>query len=313
VLLHRKSLHPQDGLSFDDLEQKFSSLQAVDDSHLIKPVASCRILRNNHPLHGYFLLPRAEGGNLRDFWARQTTEPLSDQRLMKWVLNQTRGLCNALSIIYQRGECHGDIRPENILLFSEGGYKGTLRITFGGLPASDGQNRYIPPELVDGDHIPLHLIGTATLRNLIDIWCLGCVYVELLIWILYGADGLSVFDRSGAIYFWGRRNGEVIVHPLIQDWLNRLSRDLTGPTTALSDLLSVVKSDMLVPNLRSRINSTRVHERLVRISEKSSAEERYLLNPNTRRNIITRLSVLPLADMARASPPPAGTGNRRSG
>lgn len=249
---------------------------------------------------------------MRDFWARETTEPLSDQKLMEWILNQTRGLCNALSIIYQRGDCHGDIRPENILLFSEGGYKGTLRITFGGSPASHRQNRYIPPELVDGDIIPLHLIGSETLSNLIDVWCLGCVYVELLIWILYRTDGLSVFNRSGAIYFWGRRNGEVIVHPLIQDWLNRLSRDLAGPATALSDLLHVVKSDMLVPNLRSRNNSTRVHERLDKISEKASAEERYLLNPNTRRNIITRLSVLPLADMARASPPP-GTGNRRSG
>jgi serine/threonine protein kinase len=123
---------------------------------------------------------------------------------------------------------HGDLKPQNILVFpsSPGEDYGTLKISdfgLGGLrkrapSSSSGTFRptpaYTPPEH-DTD-------GADAWRSSGDVWALGCLYLEFIVWFFGGADYLREFQirrqangRSSAFYEAGRY-GKVDVKPSVR-------------------------------------------------------------------------------------------------
>lgn len=98
---------------------------------------------------------------------------------------------------------HGDINPFNILWYDndhsdKNALRGTLKITdFGqaelntSMSKTNGQNvamtmTYRPPEC---DLLP------RVIRQSYDIWCLGCVFLEFVTWMLGGSQLLWDFIR----------------------------------------------------------------------------------------------------------------------
>ena len=97
---------------------------------------------------------------------------------------------------------HGDLKPENILNFLNSGEKtglGMLKIADMGLAKRHvvatqdrshltstryGTIRYEAPETVTAIHAR---------SRLYDIWSMGCITLEFIIWILYGNDELNNF------------------------------------------------------------------------------------------------------------------------
>jgi hypothetical protein len=90
-----------------------------------------------------------------------------------------------------------------------------------------------------------------------QIWSIGCVTLEFLVWILYGYRELEVFNskivgESGqeSPYFEIKRdeNGRTdIVHPAVKSAIDAISRDQEcREDTALSDLLKIVRNKLLV-------------------------------------------------------------------
>ncbi|KAJ4328820.1 hypothetical protein N0V84_000607 [Fusarium piperis] len=279
-----KTIWPQMGHYFHQEEDTLSVIQKIDHPHLIKPIAS---YQHHNRENGCFLFPWAEHGNLNEFWKAEKVRPLRKPEMMSWMINQMRGLCHALSILHHEHRRHGDIKPENILLFEEGGYKGTLRIADVGLAkfhaeaterrvllkqitkTMTGTTRYLSPEFVHKDQIP----------RVFDVWALGCVFIEFLIWTLHGYKRLSDFKKATNAHFWDEVNGAFVIHAEVHTWISNINQILRGSETALESLLDLVELHMLVPNYEKRSPSIEVHKKLVEICHDAEKDSRYLIDP----------------------------------
>lgn len=236
----------------------------------------------------YFLFPWADGGSLRDFW-NSTRNPELSPGFVRDVIAQFDGMARALRELHDyRGEralfrlaedgdpddttlCggirHGDLKPENILRFNPQSNAdiGTLKIADMGLAKHHavntrlrqnitstkyGTTRYEPPE------VERSLNKVPALSRLYDIWSMGCITLELLIWLLYGSDQLLAFGQSPDPVESGRplyetkeiRGAKVaVVRDDVTAYIGRLEEDpRCAKGTALGDLLDVVKNQLLV-------------------------------------------------------------------
>jgi serine/threonine protein kinase len=161
----------------------------------------------------YYIMFECADSNLCEFWG---TEPRESEEkpgdVARWVAEQCLGLAEGLHHIHDyKYVCdptdvplkshgfHGDIKPDNILRYRNwAGHedpRGILQITDFGISsfhqtstAVDIKARilghpYRPPES--------QLIVMNTTQSL-DIWTLGCLYLDFLSWLV---EGPSAFDR----------------------------------------------------------------------------------------------------------------------
>ncbi|GAW12867.1 hypothetical protein ANO14919_022380 [Xylariales sp. No.14919] len=240
----------------------------------------------------YFLFPWADGGSLQDFWEKFRNPILSPEFVGK-VLVQIRGLAEALKILHNyRGRAanfrqgvnsdndgsegdgirHGGLKPENILRFAPQGDNdiGTLKIADLGLAkyhdasvlleknargTNFGAARYEEPE------VTALRLEIPALSCLYDMWSMGCIILELLIWLLHGTDKLQEFKNAigrrdlnrGSSYCVIEENhwGAVAkVHDVVANYIKTLAEyPACAANTALGDLLSVVETKLLVVEL----------------------------------------------------------------
>lgn len=228
----------------------------------------------------------AEGDNLEDLWAYF---PHRDRTaaFVRWVMKQLYGLSRALNAdqyvldeegIY-RGPSyrHGDLKPENILWFPrEGTGWGTLKIGDWGLARSYplhemtvlrhatttqlGKRRYEPPETIFRESNLSELAKHARSR-LSDVWSMGCVIMECIVWLVYGLKEQKRFKESSRghhglseYFFEPRKEGNVVnvvVHGAVKRWLKHMKNDpVCRPgETAVGDALDIVYNSLLVVRL----------------------------------------------------------------
>lgn len=283
-------------------------IQKNPSLHLITPIASYRRKVNNT---GYILFPWAEGGNLKDFWDRdENKQGLVQQSNLEialpkmiWMLKQMGGLCKALVELHKDRpregisggaalNCrHGDLKPENILVFQEGDTN-VLRIADLGLgkfhvkstddrkkayeytKTMTGTTRYMPPEFNAEKYI--------SRRH--DVWSLGCLFIEFIIWTAWGLDGLNRFNQLDNDQFWQKRNNtRDVVHGNISMWVKNMKKALLVET-ALGDILRLVTSDML-KGINERSNSQKVYNKLEAIIKRSENSKIYLLGEDQRKRV----------------------------
>lgn len=212
----------------------------------------------------YFMFQWADGGSLRDFF--ENHNGFISQELVGQVIRQLLGLAKALDALHNWDDGdgsyrHGDLKPENILRFEDGTKTGTWKIADMGLakhhfartgarggPTStrNGTPLYEPPEAVT---------NSATARSrLYDIWSLGCITLEVLVWLLDGYEALVVFNNSlksptgaPAPYWELDATGAPRVHHKVSARISSMERRLDkSEPTALAALLSIVKTRLLV-------------------------------------------------------------------
>lgn len=261
--------------------------------HLITPMAAYR----RGELRG-FLFPWAEGGNLREFWKRDSERPSKTPELMKWILDQFCGICDATKALHARNCRHTDLKPENILLFEENGPRGILRVADVGLAkfhndatrqrdiktnAMTGTVRYEPPEFG----------RDAQYSRVYDVWSLGCVFFEFLIWAVYGQRILDDFMRSSVEQqFWEKKGGEYHQHHEVKRWIEHMSKVITSEDprsqTALNDCLVLIDKHMLVPEVEARTPAADLHVKFEKIRDKGGREVHYLLDSNLPSRISTQ-------------------------
>ncbi|ERF72822.1 hypothetical protein EPUS_04257 [Endocarpon pusillum Z07020] len=147
------------------------------------------------------LFPFADG-NLREYWSRPPQRPEVNAQFVTWMLAQFCGLADAVRRIHMMGGYHHDIKPENILYFSDGvselptlkiadfGSAKIMQVRSGGLlesylriGCSHGTPAYEAPDF---------FINKGT-SSPYDIWTLGCVFLETLLWT-FG----MLFDEQGS-------------------------------------------------------------------------------------------------------------------
>ncbi|ROW10439.1 hypothetical protein VMCG_01821 [Cytospora schulzeri] len=173
---------------------------SLEHPHVVQAMATISKERRH-----YFMFPWADRGSLRDL-CKRNPEPNLQANLINDIIQQMVGLAGALWALHnfkdEGAYRHGDLKPENILIFGDGTWTGTWKIADMGLakrhitdtsargPTSTrhGTPSYEPPEAY---------LNTLSARSrLYDIWSMGCITLELIIWLLYGYKRLIEFNNS---------------------------------------------------------------------------------------------------------------------
>lgn len=205
---------------------------------------------------------------------------------------------------------HGDLKPDNILSFSEAGsgWLGTLKLADLGRARQHmdrtgqrmGTNEifstlpYDPPEVWTS-------LDKGRSR-LVDVWAFGCVLLESLIWLFFGVEELSNFKNRaitlGSLYWSAKsvHNKTAKLNDSTFAWIDQLlaqdpecESSMRG--SAMRDLVELVKQKLLVlelpkdsdvPEQGSRINSQTLVKELDAIIKKGSQDSAYLFSGRAR-------------------------------
>jgi len=268
----KKTLSPdecQDILITNSEKDILKMMNTINHPHLIHTIAHYSQKEGDNEAYEHFLFPYATGGNLQRFW-EDTAEPNRDNmnEYVTWFLKQILGLAEAINKLHDKICRHGDLKPENILCFSCGGSDGNaphydLVIADVGLAkihnditaarnkptdTEAGTITYSPPEY---EHA-----GQAPWSRLFDVWSLGCIFLEFLVWILHGNGTLERFqksiaprsDRPGTFWEISEIEGElsrVIVHRAVTKQIKDLLK-VKGLHEQLKQVLQLVAKSMIV-------------------------------------------------------------------
>jgi len=194
-----------------DFEQETLMLKRFGGHpNIITLLATITIKIDKNTEEYYLLFPWAEG-DLLAFWQRTRRPRMENLKIFKWIFNQILEIVKAIDYIHDpkppkfddRGEQlygrHGDIKPENILWCKSDNAE-TLVISDLGLSVTNSKNSrsnrlgadilvtpdYRPPECdIDG--------VSGKISRSFDIWTLGCLLLEFVVWILNGWQGREEF------------------------------------------------------------------------------------------------------------------------
>lgn len=164
---------------------------------------------------------------------------------------------------------HGDLKPDNILLFKDATspWLGTLKIADLGLAKQHefatserigptGQkystSHYEAPEVIIRRYEPR--------SRLYDIWSMGCIIFEFVIWLLYGYPGLQRFymekpptGRDTLYFTVNSREDHAQVSDIVTKWMDYMLQfdpECNGQSrTVIGDLIRLVKDHLLVVSL----------------------------------------------------------------
>ncbi|KAK2737455.1 heterokaryon incompatibility protein [Colletotrichum kahawae] len=252
--------------------KNLNALKNNTTPNLIKPIAAYEFKGDK-----YLLFPWAEGGSLSNCWRCWKAGPL-DPDGMEWIINQFRGIFLALGQLHDSNCRHGDLKPDNILWFKDARNKGELQIadlglaTFHQLDADTrkreelviqtttptGTRRYQAPE-TDGEQY--HHSNPPRSRSY-DMWSMGCVMFELLIWLAYGNDDVETFQRSTPDFFWERVSTTLPkmyrINPVVEQCIDVMREDCPR-NTVYGDLFELIVNQLLVFNSSNDQNPAGTH------------------------------------------------------
>ncbi|KAH8688250.1 kinase-like domain-containing protein [Ilyonectria robusta] len=298
----------------------------IKHNHLISLLTSYDVDKRDY----YLVFPWADC-NLEEFFKNEsqiTKNGSIDAGVMQWFSHQVFGIIQALSVLHDpklnptpdAGEeppigygRHGDIKPENILCFtprdgSNGGSieRRTLVISDLGIGEFHGTASrsnlpnqgiphtpdYRPPECdLDG----------GTVSRLWDIWTIGCLFLEMVCWLLEGHDSLTEFEKKRSSFFlYGDQSkdrkvatffdiqveensdphsAEYII--MVKDAVTKRISDLHDSelcTKYIHDLLMLIQVDMLVvmSPKHTRQTSQMLCKRISKMQQKAKCDRSYL-------------------------------------
>lgn len=209
------------------------------------------------------LLPLADG-NLHDF-LRRGRRPVLDGTFVTWLLRQMTGLAAALDHIHNLGPAdlgpanevmkghgnrsnsgyHHDLHPRNILVFDGDALKisdfGTARlqqVPGSGLSNSASYQSRQVQCCLDYEAPDWTLTKKASRPH--DVWALGCIFLEMLVWATGGNEEVDKFhnERLWAdetkdqhvhdASFWYARNDQGLLKSAVSGRLTSLKQQFEG-------------------------------------------------------------------------------------
>ncbi|KAF4437604.1 serine threonine kinase [Fusarium acutatum] len=263
--------------------------------HIVPLLAS---YRTGGKYHLIFPLARCD---LARYW-RTDHVPILNRRITKWFASQMAGLAHALSTIHlcsggsqEPGSyiygVHGDIKPANILCFGSDDREPSLALTdFGSSYFLTPKEKEIPRGL---KHTPVYRapeVDTTTggITQAYDIWSLGCVFLEAIVWFLDGKAGIA--ELTGArldqednspnrdAFFrvkLDKRGGLTAkVKPEVQRVLISLSGN-PWATPFSNDMLYLVMDGMLKIDMNQRMSAREIFDALTRMCMKLEEDPAY--------------------------------------
>jgi serine/threonine protein kinase len=271
-----------------------AKMNSFNHKHIVRFVTSFRRQGTSGGIEHYVIFEWADGGNLTDFRAAHPNPEMTVE-LVKWTIQQLCGLAQALAKAHYLDDDgsyrHGDLKPANILWFKQGDTKfGTLKIGDWGeakehyngtalrhnTTAQCGTRRYEPPEVQTGLKLKLSGGSRFVRSRLYDIWGIGCITLEILIWLMYGLGELKRFERESAgtygasdLFYEVSSGKPAKVHGNVEHWMSEMAVDprCFPDKTALGDLLKIVRTGLLIVKLPREGGIKRPHGPSDHVSE----------------------------------------------
>ncbi|OTA65407.1 HET-domain-containing protein [Hypoxylon sp. EC38] len=249
VVIAMKMFHIHNEGFFQKEVELLEKIHDLNHDHLIKPLAAF----DNGSLR-CVLFPWCDGGNLQDYWKKPRERPDADS--ISWTMQQMAGLCECLKWLWDRNFRHGDLKPANIL--HKGG-RGDFLIADVGISrihveVTEERNtststihasfRYESPEYRTN-----HENHTALSRDS-DIWSMGVVLLEWLLWLLEYPDGLKII-KNDERYWQKDEQGPPRVNPKCRNVMQEMNDMISANTTdhCFKHLLDLIQSRLLVVQL----------------------------------------------------------------
>lgn len=297
--------------SFYQEKNNLERVLQLQDPHIVQITMSYRKGSNFN-----IVFPRAKA-NLRQCLTMPehsfhllTTGPLRQAGI--W--GQMRGLARALDriinydprvdnsgVVFQSRESktdaaqilgyHFDLKPANILVYDEeDGENNILKISdFGQAKFSVrfGDSRTTNPGGTDTYAAPEAITDSESrLNTRYDIWSLGCIFLELVTFLLRKYEGVQEFENArrkqvnrqiSSRYFDETRdqlrgNKRPVLRNAVKEWIENLLSPNTGNDDHDARFLSEIKGlllGMLEPDVRKRYSSKQVFLELQRITAKT--------------------------------------------
>ncbi|WAO91723.1 Protein kinase domain-containing protein [Fusarium falciforme] len=266
-------------------------IQRLQNGHLIPLLASCE-----RGSSYYLLFPWANGGTLRDFWGEHDCKPRTTG-LIRWALEQILGLVDGIRALHNHNIRHGDIKPQNILVFEEhqGANLATLVLADMGVSkfhkeATDLRNSatmtaestvsYEAPEADDDQR------NNRPRPRRYDMWSAGCMFLEFTVWLVYDFAAVNGFhkkrkDQNDPVSpgnFFSREPGQSTgIHPAVTEAVRHLrEHPLCKHGTALGDLVTVINDRLLQIKPGDRAKAPELYDRVKAIVDAAAAKPEYL-------------------------------------
>ena len=255
----------------------------------------------------YMLLPYATC-NLNEYMRRRKFEPKKVKYIL-WLIGQFYALADAVRGVHKitkaqttlspllpeaadpkKSGWHHDIKPENILFFPDKlSGLGTLRLAdWGSGKVHDlvrsGSVHTKTPRGTPTYEAPDGHINDRAISRPYDVWSLGCVFLEILLWALFGQGAVSKFknDRIGKRTeyevikddaFWHRdANGRVCLREAVENVITNLkARVLQHDAQSFAEILNLTVS-MLDVNPATRIKALDLYDVLQNIKIQKAIE-----------------------------------------
>ncbi|KAI0545794.1 kinase-like domain-containing protein [Xylaria curta] len=251
---------------FDDSWTKevetLKTMSSCHKKHIVRFMTA--FTRGRIPGRDYYMIFEwADGGNLEDLFI-QCPCPTLNETLTKQTVTQVTGLFAALQAIHDGKIRHGDLRPENgtelikfifihfpILRFepTNDNILGTLKIGDWGMTKVHNvdkvprkeigfktSTKYDDASLYEPSEVQL---GVFSYQD--DVWSMGCIILEIIIWLLDGYDEVKKFRSDIEGY---SRSPSSYVVKWLDYMVNKEPRCSSG--TALGALLSLVRDKLLI-------------------------------------------------------------------
>lgn len=260
--------------------QTLEQLSRLGHPHIIGVFATFGI----NPCH-YMLFHHPEKGNLYDNWAESPASPVLSSTLVKEVLVQMHGLSGAIAAAHHHGICHGLFGPERIFSFPNESRVGMLKILTPGFVASSGAGgtqplylRHEAPEVIERQKNSFE--G--------DIWAMGCIIFQWVLYLLYGYDELRGFaeslceDKSSKqrFFFAFDSGGRAIDHAEVLRYLGYMRSDpKCSPGTALSDLISLMGKHLFKIDVDCRPTANELRNYFHNMLIRAETSQDYLYAP----------------------------------
>ncbi|KAK3377024.1 hypothetical protein B0T24DRAFT_677879 [Lasiosphaeria ovina] len=249
-------------------------VRRLKHQHLIKFIASY-----SHQGRHHLVFEWANGGNLKEFWKNMdhtTPGPKapSRQETVRWAMQQMTGLAGALDKLHNPGvnglNCrHGDLKPANVVIATgiEGDPYGLglLQITDMGLAKVNDQRTRIRKtsgthsitERYQSPEFRFRISPDAPTSRSYDMWSMGCIMLEFVIWLLYGGRQLDEFNKSfpSAFFDDASQEASIKLDQSVIRWISHMKKTAIGKhligtdqcaSDALAKVLEIVEYKLLV-------------------------------------------------------------------